>query len=116
MELGATLELDDFGTGYSSLAYLARLPVTAVKLDRAFIRTIQTSAGTRAVVKAAIDMVHALGKSVVAEGVEHDGQLKVLETLGCDMMQGNLLSPALPAAEFCAFLRSRPAQAKVAVG
>ena len=107
MEVGATLELDDFGTGYSSLAYLARLPVAAVKLDRAFIRTIHTSPGTQAVVKAAIDMVHALGKTVVAEGVDHDGQLSVLARLGCDMMQGYLLSEALPAAEFSRFIRTR---------
>lgn len=114
MEVGATLELDDFGTGYSSLAYLARLPVAAVKLDRAFIRTIQTSAGTQAVVKAAIDMVHALGKTVVAEGVEHDEQLKVLTRLGCDMMQGYLLSPPLAAAEFSRFVQAQRPQPRAA--
>ena len=100
MEVGATLELDDFGTGYSSLAYLARLPVAAVKLDHAFIRTLPTSAGTQAFVKAAIDMVHALGKSVVAQGVEHDAQLEALGRLGCDAVQGNAVSPPLPAGEF----------------
>ena len=116
MELGATLELDDFGTGYSSLAYLARLPVSAVKLDRAFIRAIQTSAGTQAVVKAAIDMVHALGKSVIAEGVELDAQLKVLTTLGCDMMQGNLLGAAMPGEDFCRLVREHAAAPKAAFG
>ncbi len=110
MEVGATLDLDEFGTGYSSLAYLARLPVAAVKLDRAFIRTLQTSAGTQAVVKAAIDMVHALGKSVVAEGVEHDAQMHVLTRLGCDAVQGHLLSAPLPAAEFASYLHSRRGQ------
>jgi len=116
MEVGATLELDQFGTGYSSLAYLARLPVAAVKLDRAFIRTLQTSAGTQAVVKAAIDMVHALGKSVVAEGVEHDVQLAVLTRLNCDAMQGNLLSPPLPAADFSRFVAARAATPRTALG
>jgi diguanylate cyclase (GGDEF)-like protein len=115
MEVGATLELDDFGTGYSSLAYLARLPVAAVKLDRAFIRTIQTSAGTQAVVKAAIDMVHALGKSVIAEGVEHGEQLSVLRRLGCDTMQGNFLSPPLPAAELSRFVEARRTQPRAAL-
>ena len=107
VELGVTLELDDFGSGYSSLAYLQRLPVAAVKLDRAFIRTIHTSAGTRAVVKAAIDMVHALGKDVVAEGVEQEGQLGVLAELGCDVMQGFLLSPPVAAHDFRRFVAER---------
>jgi EAL domain-containing protein (putative c-di-GMP-specific phosphodiesterase class I) len=114
MEVGATLDLDEFGTGYSSLAYLARLPVAAVKLDRAFIRTLQTSPGTQAVVKAAIDMVHALGKTVVAEGIEHDAQLSVLSRLGCDAMQGNLLSPAVPAADFARFVQAHRGQPKAA--
>ena len=111
VELGITLELDDFGSGYSSLAYLQRLPVATVKLDRAFIRTIQASAGTRAVVKAAIDMVHALGKDVVAEGVEQEGQLGVLTELGCDLMQGFLLSPPLAAHDFSRFLAGRASSA-----
>jgi diguanylate cyclase (GGDEF)-like protein len=110
IELGVTLELDDFGTGYSSLAYLQRLPVAAVKLDRLFIRTIQASPGTRAVVRAAVDMVHALGKDVVAEGVEQEGQLSVLAELGCDLMQGYLLSPPIPADGFSRFVTSRPSR------
>jgi diguanylate cyclase (GGDEF)-like protein len=105
--LGVKLELDDFGTGYSSLAYLQRLPVTAVKLDSTFIRTIHSNASTQAVVKAAIDMVHALGKTVVAEGVEHEGQTDVLIRMGCDRMQGYLLGAPLPAAPFSRFVRTR---------
>jgi diguanylate cyclase (GGDEF)-like protein len=107
--MGVTLELDDFGTGYSALAYLQRLPVATVKLDRTFIGTIQTSSGTQAVVKAAIDMVHALGKTVLAEGVEHKGEMDVLARMGCDLMQGYLLSAALPAAEFSRFVAARQA-------
>jgi diguanylate cyclase (GGDEF)-like protein len=107
VDLGVVLELDDFGTGYSSLAHLQRLPVSTVKLDRAFIRTIESSAGTQAVVEAAIDMVHALGKNVVAEGVEYPGQKAVLARLGCDLMQGYLLSTPLPAAEFIEFVGTR---------
>jgi diguanylate cyclase (GGDEF)-like protein len=107
--MGVKLELDDFGTGYSALAYLQRLPVATVKLDRTFIGTIQTSSGTQAVVKAAIDMVHALGKTVLAEGVEHKGEMDVLARMGCDMMQGYLLSAALPAAGFIRFVAARQA-------
>jgi diguanylate cyclase (GGDEF)-like protein len=105
--LGVKLELDGFGTGYSSLAYLQRLPVAAVKLDSTFIRTIHSNASTQAVVKAAIDMVHALGKTVVAEGVEHEGQTDVLIRMGCDRMQGYLLGAPLPAAPFSRFVRTR---------
>jgi EAL domain-containing protein (putative c-di-GMP-specific phosphodiesterase class I) len=105
--LGVKLELDDFGTGYSSLAYLQRLPVAAVKLDSAFTRTIHSNPSTQAVVKAAIDMVHALGKTVVAEGVEHEGQTDVLVRMGCDRMQGYLLSGPLAAAAFSRFVRTR---------
>ena len=98
--LGVALELDDFGTGYSSLAHLQRLPIVAVKLDRAFILNIETNANARAVVRAAIDMAHALGKSVGAEGVEHAGQAALLQKIGCDMMQGYLLSPPVTAENF----------------
>ena len=106
-ELGTPIELDDFGTGYSSLAYLQRLPVATVKLDRSFIRTIDASPSTQAVVRAAIDMAHALGKSVVAEGVENAEQLALLSQMKCDMMQGYYLSPPVPAAEFAQFVRAK---------
>ena len=109
LDLGVVLELDDFGTGYSSLAYLQRLPIATVKLDRAFIRTIESSAGTQAVVQAAIDMVHALGKKVTAEGVEYAGQKAVLARLGCDAMQGFLLSRPMPTGEFGTFAVERRA-------
>ena len=106
-KLGTPIELDDFGTGYSSLAYLQRLPVATVKLDRSFIRTIDASPSTQAVVRAAIDMAHALGKSVVAEGVENAEQLALLSQMKCDMMQGYYLSPPVPAAEFAQFVRAK---------
>jgi diguanylate cyclase (GGDEF)-like protein len=109
VQLGTPLELDDFGSGYSSLAYLQRLPVATVKLDRAFIRTIEASASTQAVVRAAIDMVHALGKTVVAEGVEQQGQMDVLAAMGCDFMQGYLLSPPLPQEQLAQFVRAQRA-------
>jgi EAL domain-containing protein (putative c-di-GMP-specific phosphodiesterase class I) len=99
-KLGVSLELDDFGTGYSSLAHLQRLPIVAVKLDRAFIRNVESNANAQAVVRAAIDMAHALGKSVVAEGVEHASQVSLLKKMGCDTMQGFYLSPPVTGEQF----------------
>jgi EAL domain-containing protein (putative c-di-GMP-specific phosphodiesterase class I) len=110
---GVRLELDDFGTGYSSLAHLQRLPVATIKLDRAFIRSIEANASAQAVVRAAIDMAHALGKSVVAEGVENAGQLALLERMGCDTMQGYFLSPPVTADRFVELLGAHaPAAAR----
>ena len=109
--LGMQLELDDFGTGYSSLARLQHVPVAAVKLDRSFISPIERNTGAQAVVRAAIEMCHALGKYVVAEGVEDAAQLALLEKMGCDIAQGYQLSEPLPAAAFAEFVRERAAQA-----
>jgi diguanylate cyclase (GGDEF)-like protein len=106
--LGTPLELDDFGTGYSSLAYLQRLPVETIKLDRSFIMGIADSDNARAVVRAAIDMVHALKKDIVAEGVETPEQLALLRKWGCDAIQGYLLSRPLPAAQFAEAVRDGP--------
>ena len=103
-QLGVHLEIDDFGTGYSSLARLQRLPVAGVKLDRSFVEPMEGSDGARAVVRAAIDMAHALGKYVVAEGVENEAQLELLAEMRCDYFQGFYLSAALPVAQFAALL------------
>jgi diguanylate cyclase (GGDEF)-like protein len=105
---GVRLELDDFGTGYSSLAHLQRLPVAAIKLDRAFIRRMDANASGQEVVRAAIDMAHALGKSVVAEGVEHAGQLALLERMRCDTVQGYLLSPPVVADKLVELVSAGP--------
>jgi diguanylate cyclase (GGDEF)-like protein len=107
IQLGMQLELDDFGTGYSSLARLQHVPVAAVKLDRSFISTIERNAGAQAVVRAVIDMSHALGKYVVAEGIEHEGQLALLQAMGCDLAQGYYLSQPEPPALFAEFVRQR---------
>ncbi|MGH8694935.1 MAG: putative bifunctional diguanylate cyclase/phosphodiesterase [Burkholderiales bacterium] len=105
-ELGIPLELDDFGTGYSSLAYLQRLPVATIKLDRSFIRDIAVSDNARAIVRAAIAMVHALKKEIVAEGVETEAQLALLRAWGCDAVQGYHLSTPVPADRFVEFVRN----------
>jgi len=107
VKLGTPLGLDDFGTGYSSLAYLQRLPVATVKLDQVFIRPMETSRSTQAVVRAAIDMAHALGKTVVAEGVENERQAALLTNMKCDTMQGHYLSEPVPALEFSQLVRAR---------
>ena len=112
--LGTPLELDDFGTGYSSLAHLRHLPVAVVKLDRAFISAIHHDASALAVVRAAIDMAHALGKVVVAEGVELTEQVLLLSQIGCDILQGYHLSAAVPPETFAALVRQRAADAALA--
>ena len=106
-ELGVQLELDDFGTGYSSLSRLQHLAVAVVKLDGAFISTIERSVSAQAVVRAAIEMSHALSKYVVAEGVEDAAQLALLKTMGCDIVQGYHLSQPLPR-EFAVRPYARP--------
>ncbi len=103
--LGTPLELDDFGTGYSSLAYLQRLPVETIKLDRSFIIGIAENDNARAIAHAAIDMVHALKKDIVAEGVETHEQLALLRRWGCDAIQGYLLSRPVPAQQFADAVR-----------
>jgi diguanylate cyclase (GGDEF)-like protein len=104
---GHGIALDDFGTGFSSMSYLKRLPVTIIKIDRVFVDGLDKSADAEAIVAAIIAMTHALGKTVIAEGVETTGQLAALKRLGCDQIQGFHISPALPPAEFVALLRAR---------
>lgn len=100
------LAVDDFGTGYSSFAYLRRLPVHILKIDRSFIREITSSQEDVAITRAIIDMAHTLKLRTTAEGVEEQAQRDLLTALGCDEMQGYLISRPLPAAEFEAkFLR-----------
>ncbi|TMH27449.1 MAG: EAL domain-containing protein, partial [Betaproteobacteria bacterium] len=95
--LGSKLAIDDYGTGYSSLAYLRRLPVQELKLDKSFIVGMKGDTSDSLIVRSTIDLAHSLGLSVAAEGVEDQATLEGLRALGCDAVQGFLLSPPLEA-------------------
>ena len=103
--LGVGIGIDDFGTGYSSLAYLKRFPVKRLKIDRSFVSDIADGRSGEILPKVIIDLGHALGLEVLAEGVESRAQLDTLRALGCDEVQGYLLSRPLPADEFANYAR-----------
>ena len=95
-EMGITIAIDDFGTGFSSLSYLATLPVDTLKIDRSFVLGMDSGARGQAMVSAIINMGHSLELNVVAEGVETEEQRRRLALLGCDELQGYLLSRPVP--------------------
>lgn len=104
-ELGAHIAIDDFGTGYSSLAYLKHLPIDRLKIDRAFVHDLARDADDAAIVSAAVELAHRLGRSVVAEGVEDARQLAALRTIGCDAVQGFGLARPMPAHQVGAYVQ-----------
>jgi diguanylate cyclase (GGDEF)-like protein len=103
-EMGVRLAVDDFGTGFSSLSYLRRLPVDEVKIDQSFVQGMATDAGDLAIVRAVVDLAHHFGLVAVAEGVESERTVNLLEGLGCDIGQGFLFSRPLPFERFEAWL------------
>ncbi|HEX7094731.1 MAG TPA: EAL domain-containing protein [Acidimicrobiales bacterium] len=107
-ELGVQLAIDDFGTGYSSLSYLHRFPVDQVKLDRAFVANLRADGEGSPIACAVVNMAHALGISVTAEGVETEQQLLGLRAIGCDRAQGFYIARPMPADEFTALLARKP--------
>jgi diguanylate cyclase (GGDEF)-like protein len=104
LDLGVRVAIDDFGTGYSSLSYLKSFPVSALKIDRSFVQGLANDPRDGAIVNAIVTMARGLGLGIVAEGVETEQQLQALEALGCDAMQGYLLSRPLDAAACVAFM------------
>jgi EAL domain-containing protein (putative c-di-GMP-specific phosphodiesterase class I) len=102
---GFALAIDDFGTGYSSLGYLKRFQISTLKVDQSFVRGVPQDEGSAAIVQAVIRMAHALGISVVAEGVETEEQAAFLAASGCDVLQGYLLGRPMPVAELAELLR-----------
>jgi len=101
---GVSVSIDDFGTGYTSLSLLADLPLDVVKIDRLFINAVESSERSRAVVGSVISMAHALNLRVVGEGVETNAQLEIMNQLGCDEIQGYLISRPQPADKITEFL------------
>jgi diguanylate cyclase (GGDEF)-like protein len=105
--LGVAIHLDDFGTGYSSLSYLHRIPLDAIKIDRAFTSAIDSENLSREVVRAILGLVRAVGVDAVAEGVTSETQVEVLRDLGCEYAQGYLFSRPLPPDEMRELLNQR---------
>ena len=103
--LGMGFAIDDYGTGYSRLYYLKRMPVDSLKIDRSFVAGLGKDPGDEAIVSGTIDLAHALGLKVVAEGVETAEQLARLEDLGCDLAQGYFLSEPLSVGEASELLK-----------
>ena len=98
--LGVRIAIDDFGTGYSSLAYLSRLPVDVLKIDRSLIQDLEANINTQSLVSNICRMAHALQVEVVVEGVETAEQLQLLRDMGCDLAQGYLVARPVAEAEF----------------
>ena len=106
--LGVRLAIDDFGTGYSSLAYLKTLPVDELKIERSFVMGMAEDKDDRVIVRSTIELAHNLGLQVVAEGVENEEALAQLRELGCDFVQGYLMSGPLRRRTLEAWLLESP--------
>ncbi len=113
-KMGAGLSLDDFGTGYSSLGYLKKLPVNEIKIDKSFILDMLRNEDDTVIVLSIINLVHNLGRKVVAEGVENQEIREQLTAFGCDAAQGYFWSRPLPPAEFTRWLSGSPCGLKTA--
>jgi len=105
--VGVGLSIDDFGTGYSSLAYLKRLPVNEIEVDRSFVLNMTSDVNDATIVRATVDLSHNLGLRVVAEGVEDADTWTQLAELRCDLAQGYLLGRPVPAPDFERWLIER---------
>ena len=106
-DMGVDIAVDDFGTGYSSLAYLVRLPVQILKIDRSFVSTMLENGATMTLVRAVVSLAHALRLDVVAEGVETAEQMQALREIGCDQIQGYYVGKPVPAQALAGMLAQR---------
>jgi EAL domain-containing protein (putative c-di-GMP-specific phosphodiesterase class I) len=106
--IGLSISIDDFGTGYSSLSYLKRLPIDTLKIDRSFVRELESSSDSAAIVAAIIAMSRSMRLRVVAEGVETVAQMARLHAQGCTLMQGFLFARPMPAEQFVRLLGGWP--------
>jgi EAL domain-containing protein (putative c-di-GMP-specific phosphodiesterase class I) len=104
--LGVQISLDDFGTGYSSLRYLHRFPLDALKVDRSFVGRMEHDERSAHLVRTVLTLARSLGVLAIAEGIEEEGQLRMLREMGCDMGQGFLFARPLTAAEMADRLES----------
>ena len=107
---GFDIAIDDFGSGYSNMSYLGRLPARYLKIDQSFVRTLETDRKNQLLVKAIIDLAHALDFHVVAEGIETVPAFRMLADWGCDEGQGYLMSRPLAEAGFLQWLGAAPAR------
>ena len=105
---GLSLSMDDFGTGYSSLSYLKLFPISTLKIDRSFVKDIETDPNDASICDITVLLAHKLGMEVIAEGVETEAQLKYLLSIGCEKIQGYLISKPLPATQAEHFIRNTP--------
>ena len=105
-EIGIHIAIDDFGTGYSSLSYLNRFPADLLKIDKSFIDEMDTSESSRQYVATIISIGHIMGFNVISEGVEDDGQLDTLKSIGCDYVQGFVWGRPLSAEDAAELIRS----------
>ncbi|HEX5389232.1 MAG TPA: EAL domain-containing protein, partial [Burkholderiaceae bacterium] len=108
--MGITFAMDDFGTGYSSLSYLKRLPLDQLKIDRSFVRDIQSDAHDTAIARTVVALGQSLGMVVVAEGVETEAQRALLKQLGCHVYQGYLFGRPFPMAELATWQSAHEAR------
>ena len=108
--MGVGLSIDDFGTGYSSMSYLKQLPIRELKIDQSFVMGLTTDANDVVLVQSAVDLGHNLGLRVVAEGVEDDATRSMLAAMGCDELQGYLISRPVPVDRFNMWLQEEKLQ------
>jgi EAL domain-containing protein (putative c-di-GMP-specific phosphodiesterase class I) len=109
--IGVRSSIDDFGTGYSSLAYLKRLPVNEIKIDRAFVLNMTSDARDTAIVRATLDLAHNLGLKVVAEGVEDQRTHDFVANIGCDAVQGYFIGRPMGAGDLATWFEQQRATA-----